>query len=286
MGYAAQVRPRVAEIPFDAVHKFMATFHQDEAQAAVQVFIKGAPDVLRGLCSRALRRDGESALSIAARHDIHAKYEAFGAKGLRGLLIATRTIPTRHFNSAADLMVWMNNLTFTGLVGLMDLPRTEARIAIAQYTQAGIAVKMITGDHQVTALSIARELGLKGLGMTGAELDQVKPNDLPAVIEKVSVFARVTPSHKVAIVRALQKNGHVVALTSDGVNDAPALKSADIRVAMGSGKAVAKAAATLVLTNDNFATLVHAVEQGRTLYDNIVKFVCSGLIKIDSPISC
>ena len=273
VGHAAQVRPRVAEIPFDAVHKFMATFHQDNAQAAVQVFIKGAPDVLLGLCSRALRRDGESALSIAARHDIHAKYEAFGAKGLRGLLIATRTIPARDFDPAADLMVWMNDLTFTGLVGLMDPPRTEARIAIAQCTQAGIAVKMITGDHQVTALSIARELGLKGLGMTGAELDQVKPNDLPAVIEKVSVFARVTPSHKVVIVRALQKNGHVVAMTGDGVNDAPALKSADIGVAMGSGTAVAKAAATMVLANDNFATLVHAVKQGRTLYDNIVKFV-------------
>ena len=272
-GHAAQVKPRVAEIPFDASHKFMATFHQENAQASVQVFIKGAPDVLLGLCSRELRRDGELALTNEARQNLLAQYGAFGAKGLRGLLIASRTIPARDFDPAADLMVWMNDLTFTGLVGLMDPPRAEARIAIAQCAEAGIAVKMITGDHQVTALSIARELGLKGLGMTGAELDLVKPDDLPAVIEKVSVFARVTPGHKVAIVHALQKNGHVVAMTGDGVNDAPALKVADIGVAMGSGTAVAKAAATMVLANDNFATLVHAVKQGRTLYDNIVKFV-------------
>lgn len=273
MGHAAQVRPRVAEIPFDASHKFMATFHQESAQDLVQVFIKGAPDVLLGLCSRELRHDGESALSTATRQELHTQYEAFGAKGLRGLLIASRTIPTRDFNPAADLMVWMHDLTFTGLVGLMDPPRAEARIAIAQCAEAGIAVKMITGDHQVTALAIAQDLGLKGRGMTGAELDLVKPDDLPAVIEKVSVFSRVTPGHKVAIVRALQKNGHVVAMTGDGVNDAPALKVADIGVAMGSGTSVAKAAATMVLTDDNFATLVHAVKQGRTLYDNIVKFV-------------
>ena len=273
MGQAAKVLPRVAEIPFDASHKFMATFHQENAQAVVQVFIKGAPDVLLGLCSRELRHDGESALSAAIHQDLHTQYEAFGAKGLRGLLIASRTIPARDFDLAADLMVWMNDLTFTGLVGLMDPSRAEAKIAIAQCSVAGIAVKMITGDHQITALAIARELGLQGLAMTGAEFDQVKPADLPAVIEKVSVFARVTPSHKVAIVRALQKNGHVVAMTGDGVNDAPALKCADIGVAMGSGTAVAKAAATMVLTDDNFATLVHAVKQGRTLYDNIVKFV-------------
>ena len=272
-GHAAQVRPRVAEIPFDASHKFMATFHQEGAHAAVQVFIKGAPDVLLGLCHRELTSSGELALGTATRQGLHTQYEAFGAKGLRGLLIASRTVPARDFDPAADQMVWMNDLTFTGLVGLMDPPRGEARIAIAQCAEAGIAVKMITGDHQVTALSIAQDLGLKGRGMTGAELDLVKPDDLPAVIEKVSVFARVTPSHKVAIVRALQKNGHVVAMTGDGVNDAPALKVADIGVAMGSGTSVAKAAATMVLANDNFATLVHAVKQGRTLYDNIVKFV-------------
>ena len=272
-GSAAQPLPRSAEIPFDSAHKFMATFHLDAARAVVQIFIKGAPDVLLDLCSQELGSQGAQPLGAAARQHIHAQYQALGEKGLRGLLIASRTINASDFDPAAELMVWMADLTVTGLVGLMDPPRSEARVAIAQCAQAGIDVKMITGDHQITALAIARDLGLKGQAMTGAELDRVKPAELPSVIKEVSVFARVTPSHKVAIVRALQKNGQVVAMTGDGVNDAPALKSADIGVAMGSGTSVAKAAATMVLTDDNFATLVSAVRQGRTLYDNIVKFV-------------
>ena len=272
-GPVAHPLPRSAEIPFDSAHKFMATFHHDTARAVVQIFIKGAPDVLLDLCSAQLGSHGAQPLSAAARQHIHAQYQALGEKGLRGLLIASRTIKASDFDPAADLMEWMADLTLTGLVGLMDPPRGEARAAIAQCAQAGIEVKMITGDHQITALAIARDLGLKGQAMTGAELDRVTVAELPAVIKDVSVFARVTPSHKVAIVRALQKNGHVVAVTGDGVNDAPALKSADIGVAMGSGTSVAKAAATMVLTDDNFATLVSAVRQGRTLYDNIVKFV-------------
>ncbi len=269
----AQPSPRMAEIPFDSSHKFMATFHQDKALATVQIFIKGAPDVLLSQCSQELTYNGEQTLTTTAIQNLHAQYEAFGVKGLRGLLIASRTISVREFDAAENLMPWITDLTFVGLVGLMDPPRSEAKIAIAQCAEAGIDVKMITGDHQVTALAIARELGLKGQAMTGTAFDQVSSTDLPAVIENVSVFARVTPSHKVAIVRALQKNGHVVAMTGDGVNDASALKCADIGVAMGSGTSVAKAAATMVLTDDNFATLVSAVRQGRTLYDNIVKFV-------------
>jgi len=272
-GRTAPVQTRTAEIPFDSAHKFMATFHRDEARAQVQIFIKGAPDVLLALCTQYLGSSGMQTLEAQAREQIHAQYEAFGAKGLRGLLIASRTVPSCDFDPAAELMPWMVDLTFVGLLGLMDPPREEARTAIAQCAEAGIDVKMITGDHQVTALTIARDLGLLGKAMTGAELDRISLAELPAVIKDVSVFARVTPSHKVAIVRALQKNGAVVAMTGDGVNDAPALKSADIGVAMGSGTSVAKAAATMVLTDDNFATLVSAVRQGRTLYDNIVKFV-------------
>ena len=264
---------RSAEIPFDSAHKLMATFHHDAARAVVQIFIKGAPDVLLERCNQALGGNGAQALTAAARQQFNAQYQALGEKGLRGLLVASRSINASDFDPAVDLMVWMRELTVVGLVGLMDPPRSEARVAIAQCAQAGIEVKMITGDHQLTALAIARDLGLKGQAMTGVELDRIKPADLPARIKDVAVFARVTPSHKVAIVRALQKSGHVVAMTGDGVNDAPALKSADIGVAMGSGTSVAKAAATMVLTNDNFATLVSAVRQGRTLYDNIVKFV-------------
>ena len=208
------------------------------------------------------------------RQQIEAHYAALADQGLRGLLIASRAIPASAFDASGDLHGWVGELTFVGLVGLMDPPRPEAKLAIAQCKQAGISVKMITGDHPLTATAIANELGLKGRSLTGAELDRMDSDRLAAAIEDVTVFARVTPAHKVMIVRALQKKGHVVAMTGDGVNDAPALKSADIGVAMGTtGTAVAKEAATMVLTDDNFATLVSAVRQGRTLYDNILKFV-------------
>ena len=156
----------------------------------------------------------------------------------------------------------------------MDPPRTEARQAIAECQHAGIAVKMITGDHQTTATAIATALGLTGRAVSGAELDRMDAQQLAGVVDGVAVFARVSPGNKVNIVRALQSQGHVVAMTGDGVNDAPALKQADIGVAMGvAGTAVAKEAATMVLTDDNFATIVAAVRQGRALYDNILKFV-------------
>jgi P-type Ca2+ transporter type 2C len=279
-GQVAQALPRLAEIPFDTAHKFMATFHRDGAQ--VQVFVKGAPDVLLGLCNRAVTGTGMGALAPAMRQQIQADYAALANLGLRGLLIASKTIETDKpnspgtptgFDASADLSPWIDDLTFLGLVGLMDPPRAEARVAIQHCKEAGISVRMITGDHPLTASAIARELGLHGRAMTGAELDRVGAQQLAAAIEGVAVFARVTPLNKVQIVRALQQSGHVVAMTGDGVNDAPALKSADIGVAMGSGTAVARAAATMVLTDDNFATLVSAVRQGRTLYDNIVKFV-------------
>ena len=267
----AQKLPRIAEIPFDAAHKFMATFHRGDAQ--VRMFVKGAPDVLLALCARVLNENGEGALDLAARQQIDTHYTELANLGLRGLLVASRALPDSAFDASGDLTAWVGELTFVGLVGLMDPPRAEAKVAIAQCGQAGITVKMITGDHQLTATAIARELGLEGRAMTGAELDRMDVDQLTAVIDDVTVFARVTPANKVKIVRALQKKGHVVAMTGDGVNDAPALKSADIGVAMGTGTAVAKAAATMVLLDDNFATLVSAVRQGRTLYDNIVKFV-------------
>jgi Ca2+-transporting ATPase len=161
-----------------------------------------------------------------------------------------------------------------GLAGLMDPPRPEAKAAIARCQAAGIQVKMITGDHQLTAAAIARELGLPGQVVSGAELDGMDEAALVSRVNGIAVFARVSPTHKVRIVRALKAAGQVVAMTGDGVNDAPALKAADIGVAMGiTGTAVTREAATLVLTDDNFATIVRAVEEGRVIYDNIVKFV-------------
>ena len=273
-GQVAKTLPRLAEIPFDAAHKYMATFHREEGQ--VRMFVKGAPDVLLAHCTHVLNagdKGAEGPLDLAARKQIEAHYAELGNQGLRGLLITSRSIPDSAFDASGDLAAWISDLSFIGLIGLMDPPRAEARVAIAECRAAGIAVKMITGDHQHTAAAIAAELGLEGKAMSGAELDRMKPEQLAAAIDEVAVFARVTPTNKVKIVRALQKKGHVVAMTGDGVNDAPALKSADIGVAMGSGTAVAKAAATVVLLDDNFATLVSAVRQGRTLYDNIVKFV-------------
>jgi Ca2+-transporting ATPase len=264
--------PRLAEIPFDAAHKFMVTFHREDE--CVHVFVKGAPDVLLPRCDRWRLAGEDRPLERDGRERIDAEYTALAAGGLRGLLIASRIIPARAFEVSGDLMAWANELTCVGLVGLMDPPRPEAREAIAQCKHAGIAVKMITGDHKLTGAAIAKALGLEGQALSGADLDRMDAEALATVVDDVAVFARVTPAHKVKIVRALQAKGHVVAMTGDGVNDAPALKSADIGVAMGiTGTAVAKEAATMILTDDNFATIVSAVRQGRTFYYNILKFV-------------
>ena len=268
--------PRVAELPFDSAHKFMATFHADGEW--VRVFVKGAPDVLLARCST-WQSGGPSAespqpLDATRRDRIDADYHALGERGLRGLLVATRTLPANSFDATGDLSTSVVELCFVGLVGLMDPPRVQARQAIAECQHAGIAVKMITGDHQTTATAIAGALGLAGRTVSGAEIDRMDARQLEATVDDVAVFARVSPGNKVAIVRALQAKGHVVAMTGDGVNDAPALKQADIGVAMGvAGTAVAKEAATMVLTDDNFATIVTAVRHGRGLYDNILKFV-------------
>ena len=264
--------PRLAEVPFDSAHKFMATFHRDGEQ--VRLFVKGAPDVLLARCTHWHAGGASEPLDTSRRQGIEADYQSLAELGLRGLMVASRTLPAGAFDAAGDLSAWVRELTFVGLIGLMDPPRAEARQAIAECRQAGIAVKMITGDHQTTASVIAAELGLHGRVVSGAELDRMDGAQLAAAIDEIAVFARVTPAHKVSIVRALQAREQVVAMTGDGVNDAPALKQADIGVAMGiSGTAVSKEAATMVLTDDNFATIVSAVRQGRTLYDNILKFV-------------
>lgn len=268
----ADAMPRIAEVPFDSAHKFMATFHRDGEN--MQMFVKGAPDVLLARCTHVQNTEGARLRDPAERQQIEALYAAFAERGLRGLLVASRTIPATAFDASADLAAWVDELTFIGLLGLMDPPRPEAREAIQQCKQAGITVKIITGDHPLTASAIAAELGISGRSLTGTALDAMDAHELATVIDDVTVFARVTPTHKVKLVRALQSKGQVVAMTGDGVNDAPALKTADIGVAMGTtGTAVAKEAAAMVLTDDNFATLVRAVRQGRTLYDNILKFV-------------
>ncbi len=268
-------RPRIAEIPFDSAHKFMATFHYaGESSEMVEMLVKGAPDVLLARASRWLAADGEQALDDNTRDLIERENEVLAGQALRVLAVARRIVPASDFDPAGDLMAWADGWTFVGLAGLMDPPRPEAKAAIALCREAGIQVKMITGDHQATAAAIARELGLAGEVVDGGELDALDDAALIARVDGIAVFARVSPAHKVRIVRALKALGHVVAMTGDGVNDAPALKAADIGVAMGiAGTAVTREAATLVLTDDNFATIVRAVEEGRVVYDNIVKFV-------------
>ena len=270
--YEQAEQPRIAEIPFDSAHKFMATFHHDGVTVAM--YVKGAPDVLLARSTAWLDAGSEASLDDAGRVRLEAENEHLANQALRVLAVARRLIPARDFDPAGDLMAWTQGWTFLGLAGLMDPPRSEAKQAIAQCRQAGVQVKMITGDHKLTAAAIGRELGLAGEVVSGAELDAMTDAELTRRIDHIDVFARVSPAHKVRIVETLKADGHVAAMTGDGVNDAPALKAADIGVAMGiTGTAVTKEAATLVLTDDNFATLVRAVQEGRVVYDNIVKFV-------------
>jgi Ca2+-transporting ATPase len=273
VGPATAGLPRIAEIPFDSAHKFMATFHSDGDR--VRLFVKGAPDVLLERAATWLDALGqEASLDGAARACIVAENETMARQAMRVLAVASRDIPVEHFDPAADLTRHVHGLTFLGLVGIIDPPRPEAREAIRLCRRAGIQVKMITGDHRLTAAAIARDLGIEGEVVSGHELDAMGNADLDGRIEEIAVFARVAPEHKVRIVQQLKARGHVVAMTGDGVNDAPALKNADIGVAMGiTGTEVTKEAATMVLTDDNFATIVGAVKEGRVIHDNLVKFV-------------
>jgi len=249
--------PRIAEIPFDSQHKFMATFHHDGSQ--VRVFVKGALDVLLDRCNTLLTTRGLSPLVKDEHSELLEQNEVLAREGLRVLAITSATIPADAFDPAGNLLEHLRNLTFVGLVGLLDPPRAETRDAISLCGQAGIQVKMITGDHKTTASAIAETLGITGCVITGVEIDAMSDAALAEKIESIGVFARVAPEHKVRLVDALQRRGHVVAMTGDGVNDAPAVKHAHMGIAMGAtGTDVTKEAADMVLTDDNFATVVHA----------------------------
>ena len=264
--------PRIAEIPFDTEHKFQATFHRIDDR--IRILVKGAHDVLIDKCSMVYDEHGDKPLDENETRVIEEANEKMACTGLRILAVAWSEMPAEDFDPEGDLNKHLQNLVFTGLVGFMDPPRPEAREAIKLCHRAGIAIKMITGDQKITATAIANELGIKGEVITSAELSKLDDDQLADKIEDLGVFTRATPEQKVRIVRALKANNHVTAMTGDGVNDAPALKTADIGIAMGqTGTDVAREAATMVLTDDNFATIVRAVKEGRTIYDNIVKFV-------------
>lgn len=261
--------PRVAEMPFDSAHKFMVTIHR--APDGLRLLVKGAPDVVMERCGFVALADGDHALTQQWRDQLATENEHMASQALRVLALAEARVDEA---ALADPLAAARALTLTALVGLMDPPRPAARDAIAACRAAGIGVKMITGDHRVTAAAIGRLLGLDGEVVTGAELDRMDDAQLADRVEDIAVFARVAPEHKVRIVAALQAKGHVAAMTGDGVNDAAALKRADIGVAMGrTGSDVTREAAAMVLTDDDFASVVRAVREGRTITDNIVKFV-------------
>ena len=253
--------PRLAEIPFDSNRKRMTTVNRIDGKNIV--IVKGAFDVMEPLC---MKGDREMARSIT---------ESMSEKALRVLAIAYKEIDTVPENPTADELE--NGLTFMGLVGMIDPPRPEAKEAVAVCRKAGIKPIMITGDHVVTASAIAKELGILQEGdraITGTELDAMTERELDEQVEHIAVYARVSPENKIRIVKAWQRKGQVVSMTGDGVNDAPALKAADIGCAMGiTGTDVAKGASDMTLTDDNFATIVDAIREGRGIYANIKKVV-------------
>jgi Ca2+-transporting ATPase len=268
---------RVGEVPFSSERKLMTTIHTDaEKQERLLAFTKGAPDVLLTRCSHELAGEDTRPLSEARRTEILQINDGLAREALRTLGVAMRSLPAEELDlNKVDEKV-EQDLVFVGLIGMIDPPRAETKDAVAHAKAAGIRPIMITGDHPVTAAVIATELGISadGRAVTGAEIEKMSDDELGKMVRDVSVYARVNPEHKLRIVRGLQREGAIVAMTGDGVNDAPALKTADIGVAMGiAGTDVSKEAANIVLEDDNFATIVAAVEEGRAIFSNIRKFL-------------
>jgi Ca2+-transporting ATPase len=258
--------PRVDEIPFTSETKRMTTLHA--TQDRVVAYSKGAPEIILDSCTRIASDDGEAPLDEAGRSALREAAQAAAGDALRVLAVARR--PDATVDTAES------DMTFLGLIGMIDPPRPEAAEAVETCRLAGIKPVMITGDHPLTAKAVASELGVLTTGrvVTGPELDEMTPADLERDLEQIEVFARVSPVHKLQIVSGLQDKGHLVAMTGDGVNDAPALKKADIGVAMGiTGTDVSKEAAAMTLTDDNFASIVAAVEEGRGVFGNIKKYL-------------
>ena len=267
--------PRVDMIPFESEHMFRATLH--EVPAGRVIYQVGAVERLLERCADALDEHGKNV--PIDKDAVHRAVEEMAARGLRVLAFVRRHVDADH--AKLDPGHAAVDLTFLGMQGMIDPPRPEAIEAVRRCQEAGIAVKMITGDHLITARAIAGQVGLKGrvedenlAALSGRELENISDANLPEIADRTAVFARVAPEQKLRLVRALQSRGHIVAMTGDGVNDAPALKQSDIGVAMGiSGTDVAKSAAAMVLTDDNFASIEAAVEEGRSVFDNLTKFI-------------
>ncbi|MDD3022036.1 MAG: HAD-IC family P-type ATPase [Alphaproteobacteria bacterium] len=263
--------PRLDEIPFDAAHRFMATLHHDHEMARAFMVVKGAPEQILTMCDKARSMSGDRLIDIDFWTN---QMEMLAAQGERVLALAVRDMPQGTMGLTFDDA--MSGLTLLGFVGLIDPPRSEAIAAVRECRNAGIRVVMITGDHAATALAIARQLGLADnpKALTGKDLDSMSTEELQLTAREITVFARANPEHKLRLIRALQEDGAIIAMTGDGVNDAPALKQANVGVAMGNkGTEVAKEASEMVLADDNFASIAAAVREGRTVYDNLQKVI-------------
>jgi Ca2+-transporting ATPase len=270
--------PRVGEVPFSSERKLMSTVHREAGSQRLVLFTKGAPDVLLARCTRERIGDATAALTRDRTREILETNERLAGEALRTLGLAARWLPENAAlpSNRCDEPTLEQDLVFLGLIGMIDPPRAEASAAVARAQSAGIRPLMITGDHPKTAGVIAVELGISrdGKAVTGAAVESMGDEALTRTVQEVAVYARVNPAHKLRIVDALRETGAVVAMTGDGVNDAPALKKADIGVAMGiTGTDVSKQAADMVLADDNFASIVAAVEEGRAIFANIRKFL-------------
>jgi Ca2+-transporting ATPase len=266
--------PRVWEIPFTSEKKFMATVHSNNSNGDLVAYLKGAPEIVLDMCSDVYEDGHKTPLNEDNRKNILQTNQSMASEALRVLAVAYKILSPGQDISEEKLQ---NSLCFIGLEGMIDPPREEVKQAIQECNQAGVKTTMITGDHKLTAMAVAKEIDLfksNALVLTGSELDELSDSEFETMVEDVSVYARVSPEHKQRIVRALQKGGHITAMTGDGVNDAPALKMADIGIAMGiTGTDVSKEASDMILTDDNFATIVAAVEEGRGIFDNIKKYL-------------
>jgi P-type Ca2+ transporter type 2C len=283
VGETRRVFPRVGEVPFDSDYKLMATFHEmeDEGRKVVRCFVKGAPDVLLARATTIRNVDGSAVPVEEGRERAEAENDRLAGEGLRVLAVASRDLDPATFDPQGTLLDQVQGLTLLALVAIVDPPRKEAKDAIARCKEAGIRARMITGDHATTAAAIAHQLGIEGRALTGTEFAALSDAELEEQIEDIGVVARVAPEDKVRLVDMLKRKGNVVAMTGDGVNDAPALKRADIGVAMGiTGTEVTKEAGDMILTDDNFATIVSAVEGGRGIYDNLMKYIRVQLIML------
>ncbi len=275
--------PRLATLPFDPTYKLMAAFTKTtdaSGKDVVRCYVKGAAPAVMSHASSAL----SAGQSIPWDENLHTRAEAsmrrMGEAGLRVMAAAYRDLDPASFDAGGDLLAYVEGVEMTSLVGMVDPPRAESKSAVADAQAAHIRVRMVTGDDVITGAAIANQLGIDGEAILGAEFAALDESERLERIDRIGVVGRVAPEHKVLLVETLKKQGHVVAMTGDGVNDAPSIKAAHIGVAMGSGTEVAKNAGRMILTDDNFATIVRAVAQGRKLYDNLSKYVRFVLISL------